>query len=224
MAERLTACQLLPLARLCQEDYAGTLLGRPDVTILPWRSHCVTVLRQIGRPTIVVFRGTQLNEPEDIFTNIRAYRCWNGLLGWHHGGFGRAAMGVWIGALGVELNYHTDTRLTLVGHSLGGALALLVARLLPDHFREVRVVTFGAPRAMFAGGRRYLLRRCRSITQITRDGDPIPHIPTCLLGWRHVNHYPEIGHKVLPLIRNHAIRKYVNTLTKMSNEERLAKS
>lgn len=90
-------------------------------------------------------------------------------------------------------HYHVlrDRIVTVTGHSLGGAAALLLptlARLdwrLPASIVSAAVVTFGAPRV----GNRHLaeLRTGWPTLGVIADGDPIPHLPLRgpWIGYRH---------------------------------------
>ena len=77
-------------------------------------------------------------------------------------------------------------QVVLCGHSLGGAVCLLLPLLsqLPE-IRAASIVTFGAPRAGDAGLRRFLAKR--SVSQLANDGDPVPLLPVRgpLFGYRH---------------------------------------
>ncbi|KAI0075336.1 lipase class 3 family protein [Panus rudis PR-1116 ss-1] len=80
------------------------------------------------------------------------------------------------------------TQVTMVGHSLGGALALLDSVFLPLHLSNVtyRTITYGLPRVgnqqfadyvdSHAGG---------SLTHINNKEDPIPIVPGKFLGFHH---------------------------------------
>jgi len=91
--------------------------------------------------TIIAFRGTQPDSLRDILidANIRPTR-WDGP-GWVHKGFWNGLQAIlpqvnaWLGGRAVS-------RLTLTGHSLGAALATLLAGLHTD----AALITFGSPR------------------------------------------------------------------------------
>jgi len=78
---------------------------------------------------------------------------------------------------------------TLAGHSLGGAMATLAAiELARTGYRVERVVTFGSPRvgnAAFAGAYE-LAGLVEKTTRYVHSFDPVPWLPTCLFGFRHV--------------------------------------
>ena len=69
----------------------------------------------------------------------------------------------------------------ITGHSLGGALATLGAALLSGRCLAA-CYTFGAPRVGnkgFSGSLQTLVYR------VVNPGDPVPHVPTPLRGYRH---------------------------------------
>jgi len=93
---------------------------------------------------LVAFRGTQPDEIRHLVTNLQAQQAdWGESGGRVHAGFAKAARSVlpqvrdWLGR---EARQHS--RLILVGHSLGAALATLAASVL----RPALLVTLGSPR------------------------------------------------------------------------------
>jgi len=112
-----------------------------------------------------------------------------------HRGFEKAAQGV-IGIVAQELKNKVKEpgRVWLTGHSLGGAVALLIAKHLvtgenglPDPCKPHEVVTFGAPMVGDLGFAKRCPLRDRVIP-IANLNDPIPYMPP-ILGWdyKHVD-------------------------------------
>lgn len=73
--------------------------------------------------------------------------------------------------------FRTDQKIAVCGHSLGGAVALLLAVWLREHVTpDVILYTYGAPRAgdtMFVESAKELLHH-----RIVNHNDPVPSIPT----------------------------------------------
>ncbi|RYD92836.1 MAG: lipase family protein [Sphingomonadales bacterium] len=92
---------------------------------------------------IVAFRGTQANDFWDGVSDIWAWR-----LGWDPRGKGKVHRGFWrqLHSILPQIEDWLATighpSLTFTGHSLGAALATLIAGLRPD----ARLITFGSPR------------------------------------------------------------------------------
>lgn len=91
---------------------------------------------------VVAFRGTQWNEPFDAIGDLRAL-----LLSWERGRPGRVHRGFWrqllslLDQLDPWIAEHRNVPLCFTGHSLGAALATLMAARYPSS----RLVTFGSP-------------------------------------------------------------------------------
>jgi triacylglycerol lipase len=87
-----------------------------------------------------------------------------------------------------------STRITVVGHSLGGAMATLAG---PDVKRnqnreQVDVCTFGGPRVGKADYRESSNADITRCFRVTNQFDIVPHVPTILTGWLHVGEQIEV--------------------------------
>jgi hypothetical protein len=132
-----------------------------------------------GDTAFVVFRGTQAGKLLDLVADVRfRLRTWEGP-GRAHEGFLAAwrsldePIAAWIQGAGAR-------RLVVSGHSLGAAMATLLAAARP----EAELVTFGSPRvgdAAFAGA--FAGRPVRRYVDCT---DKVTMVPPELVGYRHV--------------------------------------
>lgn len=90
----------------------------------------------------------------------------------------------------------------LTGHSLGGAVATVLAFLMP--VGDVRsLTTFGAPRAGDAAFCAEVARRCPSIVRVTNAADVVSTVPWAVTGYQHLGHrlyLTEEGHWWNPTI------------------------
>jgi hypothetical protein len=84
-----------------------------------------------------------------------------------------------------HLDERAASHVVLTGHSLGGALAVIAAALLPDRF-TYDVVTFGAPRAgnKELGDAAY--HKCRTCIRVVHDRDVVPLVPIQAFGFKHI--------------------------------------
>jgi triacylglycerol lipase len=91
-----------------------------------------------------------------------------------------------------------DTRITVVGHSLGGAMAILAAVDLKRnlHRTNVDVCTVGGPRVGKTDFRRNFNREIPGCFRITNQFDIVPHVPSLLTAWNHVGEEIEVNGRV----------------------------
>jgi len=142
-----------------------------------------------GKEVVVAFGGTASISNLTTDMNLALSDACRGRV---HRGFGNAAqdvLGLVSGAL--KANVEETGRVWLTGHSLGGAVAVLVAkhliteieRGLPKSCGPHQVVTFGAPMVGDEG----FAKRCplrNRIIPIVNLNDPVPYMPP-ITGWRY---------------------------------------
>jgi triacylglycerol lipase len=122
----------------------------------------------------IAFRGTQPDETRDLLVDAKVW-----LIDWD--GPGKVHRGFWqsfsrlLPQIRSWLARHDQARLVLTGHSLGAALATLMAGL----YRESELVTFGSPRvgdgdfaASFAGR---MVRRYVDCADLVTKVPPLPY-------------------------------------------------
>lgn len=181
------------LAALCAASY-GT----------PWAWSVADVhARRDGN--VVAIPGTDPECLADWLRDLDAVPVWDRQIGYVHQGFRDGALLILPWLRGI------DRPLTLTGHSMGGAIAILAAAYLRAGGVPVAgVVTFGAPRA--GGALVQHLLSAVPVRQFRHAGDPVPDVP-CLPGvLEHVVALTEIGAASLDPLADHAIAGYVAAL------------
>ncbi|EKM50051.1 uncharacterized protein PHACADRAFT_130581 [Phanerochaete carnosa HHB-10118-sp] len=92
-----------------------------------------------------------------------------------------------LSAVQSALGQHGATQVTMVGHSLGAAIALLDAVYLPLHLPEVtcKAILYGLPRVGNQAFADYVDAHVTSMNHINNKKDPIPTMPGMFMGYRH---------------------------------------
>lgn len=133
----------------------------------------IEVLFSADKKTIA-FAGTNVRQAQDLLRDARIFPLWSPELGFCPAGFLKASR-----RLGyIVLDHLADSDLdsvTLTGHSLGGACALITAALIQRETAGDKkideIVTFGAPRV----GRLKVLDRPVSLYRF--QNDLVPTVP-----------------------------------------------
>ncbi len=148
---------------------------------------------------VVSFRGTE-EHLNDWISNVRI-----GLLPWGsdqggalvHAGFKTALDSIWEQLLDLINRHRTNNQsIWITGHSLGGALALIAAARLSAHNPELNIAavyTFAQPKV---GNKAFIQQLQPSLSsriyRVVNEGDMVPGLPPCRLGYKHVGHLEEI--------------------------------
>jgi len=190
-------------ALLCQEAYQV----EPDYALGSFRA----IFRLRPEGLVIAIRGT--DDGETAVTDIAA-------MPWPIRGLGAVHLGFWEASthayLDMRLRARQADHVIITGHSLGGALALLIAAELVMDGIVPEVITFGAPRVSIGGQMAQLFAHVSLMPQMYRHGcDIVPMLPPQELGWVHpapLIPIGAVGHDVVREIEDHAISKYIAVL------------
>jgi triacylglycerol lipase len=189
----LTPHMLLALAMLAGADYA-TL---PDGIVIDAGGDVRAVLTEMDGYLVISVRGTVIADLDNWLTDFDALPAYHAAIGWAPRGFLDAALAL-LARVGP---YIEDTRLILTGHSLGGAVAVLLAALLVRAGRAVAAYAAFEPARSGFGSEAHALEGIPGY--ITCYGnDPVPEVPPI---YRHPCAVTAIGHDALDPFTCHSI-------------------
>ena len=152
---------------------------------------------------IIVIRGTDNLENWGVNANVLPARSCGGFLA--HKGFVKAYRELCSG--GMPTN--KDPNVIATGHSLGGALATLLA----EHI-GCKLITFGSPRVYWRFSRAPKLDHIR----VVRDDDPVPKVPNLLYSHRQEPLVLKDGdHRGLQ-VKDHFMTGYIEAYAKALKE------
>jgi len=138
---------------------------------------------------VAVFRGTEINRPEDVSTDLQFLSVRGPLGGRVHEGFYRALDLAWPAVeQAIALCWSPPKSLWFTGHSLGAALATLAVAKMRDRNQSVSgLYTFGQPRI---GDRDFAKKFNDDFGKYTfrfvNNNDVVARIPPRELQYRHV--------------------------------------
>lgn len=176
------------LSEICQENYKTFSFEEANIEVLI-------------RENVFAFRGT--DEPLDALRDLRILPLWTRELGFCPAGFLKASKRLVNKVTSMCLERDIDHKnIELTGHSLGGAVALIVgALLMRDEIKPAQIVTFGAPRC----GRLKILDGVL-VTQYRHGKDIVPLVPPLM---RRHNELLEYGKPGSSYIKDHYMINYV---------------
>jgi hypothetical protein len=163
---------------------------------------------QVGDEFVVAIPGTT-----DLQGWLDDFSIWPRVfptIGTYHEGFGKWGLAL---AQLVLPAVGASGRLVIAGHSLGGALALVLAACSAARKRPpARVLTFGCPRGAFMGNMVAgpLVRSALEAVEYRNWGDPIPDVPPWPT-WKHAVKGTMLGapiHDLAGSMQDHAIQLY----------------
>lgn len=132
-----------------------------------------------------------------------------------HDGFKRNAWSIAIDILlsGVMKEIQKDCQIILAGHSLGGATAVVLLDLLQNYYKNIAVVTFGAPRP---GGRMLRKRLSAQVHyRFVYGSDIVPFTPPVAHGYVHTHPsiiLSDLESKAFDFVDDHFMDRYMRAL------------
>ena len=181
------------------------MTSHQELSVLCGQSYRKSTFEEANIETLVVgnvfvFRGT--DEPKDALRDMRILPMWTRELGWCPAGFLKASRRLVNKVTSICLEKDIDHKnIELTGHSLGGAVALIVGALMTrDEIPPSQIVTFGAPRC----GRLKILDTV-NVNQYRNGKDIVPMVPPLM---RRHNKLIEIGNRN-SRIKDHFVINYV---------------
>jgi len=154
------------------------------------------IVREVATGAVIIsIRGTLV--PEEWLRNFTAIPADYSFL--PH--FGTVHLGFRLVYAGVRASLEQglaavpgNTRITVLGHSLGGAMATLAGPDIKRNLNQenVDVCTFGGPRVGKPDFRVKFNAEIARCHRVTNQFDIVPHVPTIVTGWMHVGEEVEV--------------------------------
>lgn len=149
--------------------------------------------RRLSDCVVISVRGTR--DPMDFVKDLQFIK--HRFLGFGaHSGFVEEFCDLW---MPIHEQISISDKVYITGHSLGGAIATLLAMALKAHFQiNSNVVTFGSPRVLDEAGAEEYNRLVPNTIRVVHKLDLVPRIPK--LGYQHVSqelHLDDSGRKLL---------------------------
>lgn len=147
---------------------------------------------------IIVARGTANAENGIVSLSLKLLPDKHSKIALHQG-FSQAAEGVYQAVLPT---LRKDYKISTTGHSLGGAIAVILAMYLDiDHYTLGPIITFGQPKITNVGGAQAF--RHLNIIRVVTSQDLVPLIPPLdLMDINNINIYWHLGKEIVLLEGN----------------------
>lgn len=168
-------------------------LGYTNIKFIE-RKNTQCYLMEDDTKLIVAVRGTEVNDISDIQTDLNFCKARSKTHGGVHEGFYEDT-----GEIFSDVQHYINDesrqykKLWTCGHSMGGAIATLIASRLPS--RIAACYTYGCPRT---GNKRWAKHQRFSSHRFVNNNDIVPRVPPIWLGFRHygelhyINYYGKI--------------------------------
>jgi triacylglycerol lipase len=131
---------------------------------------------------VLCFRGTEPTEISDLKADLNAWPDRGEVGGLVHNGFQNEVEKIWKDVLKtIDSKSHASKKLTMCGHSLGGAMATVAASRQKDRIDSL--YTFGSPRV----GNKEFVNAFSDVKhyRFVNNNDIVPTVPFAWMGYRH---------------------------------------
>lgn len=142
---------------------------------------------------VICFRGTEPTELSDLGADLNAFPDRGQIGGFVHNGFQNELEKVYDDIIKLLDKKPKKTRIFITGHSLGGAMATIMASRIQKQISCL--YTYGSPRV----GSKKFVENCNfAHYRHVNNNDAVPTVPFAMLGYRHhsmaryINHYGRI--------------------------------
>lgn len=162
---------------------------------------------------LIVFRGTEVTADWATDFNcgttigLSGHKVHTGFYNTYNGTISDKPSEIPTRAIGNYFALKNPTRVHIIGHSLGGALANLAAQQLARmEIADIRVYTFGAPRVGHRGFSDALTTAIKSenIYRVYHPADPVPMVPI----WPYLHAPPGHGGYAIDPFSNHLVNPF----------------
>tara|TARA_E500000178_G_scaffold328119_1_gene357797 strand:- start:647 stop:1393 length:747 start_codon:yes stop_codon:yes gene_type:complete len=140
------------------------------------QAHCVWTSKEF----VLCCRGTEPTELNDLKADLNIWPDKAQVGGWVHNGFQNEIDDIWPDII-ATLKKHTKKKISICGHSLGGAMATIAASRLLEY--KPVLYTFGSPRV----GSAAFVKECADLEhyRFVNNNDLVTVIPPWFMGYRH---------------------------------------
>lgn len=177
-------------AVMAQTAYMDGKEAKPIFKTLGWTGHkfldndgaqCHIVWNK--NEVAVAFRGTEPTEISDVLADLNAWPD-DPMIGHGkvHNGFQNELEKLW-GDVTKSVTPHLGKKLTICGHSLGGAMATIAASRFSMDLEVHTLFTYGSPRT----GTQDFIDAFKHVRhfRFVNNNDIVPTVPLWLMGYRH---------------------------------------
>jgi triacylglycerol lipase len=141
------------------------------------QAHCVWNKEEF----VLCCRGTEPTELNDLKADLNIWPDKAQVGGWVHNGFQTEIDDIWEDVMIVIGKQLKNRRMSICGHSLGGAMATIAGSRLMEH--NPVLYTFGSPRV----GNSAFVKECKDLEhyRFVNNNDLVTVIPPWFMGYRH---------------------------------------